>query len=232
MAGVRILPYEPDYDVIPQAIIWRPLRFFTNLIRSGTDQLDEYVGASFIIGNDVRFDLRTYAGHPKLTVTLYLPDGIEDQTEISRVIKIVIREIAMPKHALAWQRGDPFKFGELARPRGDKLGESEAGILWLKIASLRPDRTALTEEIKAEARSYREMSPADLVPSTTRKREAMWQQIIGNVISHQNTQIGVFKRGLAVRIKDGLRVTDRGMDHLKSIGFLPTSATLDEYRAL
>ena len=44
---VRVLRYEPDYEVVPQAIIWRPLRYFTLIIRNGEDGLDEFKGASF-----------------------------------------------------------------------------------------------------------------------------------------------------------------------------------------
>ena len=72
---VRALKYEPDIDVIPQAIIWRSLRYCTLVIREGQDDLDKYKGASFAIGNDITFDLRVYQGHihADVTVTLYLP---------------------------------------------------------------------------------------------------------------------------------------------------------------
>ena len=140
MAKIKIFKYEPDYDVIPQAIFWRALRYFTMNVRNGEDGLDEFKAASFTIGNDIRFDLRAYAGHPELTVTLYLPNVINDQVEISRIIKIVIRGMAVPKTAVAWQRGEPIEYGNLKRPRADRLREAEARILALKIAAQRPNR--------------------------------------------------------------------------------------------
>src|SRR5580693_9119804 len=100
MAKIKLSKYQPDYDVTPQAIFWRALKYFTVLIRQGEDGLDEFRAASFAIGNDIRFDLRTYAGHPEFTVTLYLPNDINDKEEVSRVIKIVIRDMVIPKSAV------------------------------------------------------------------------------------------------------------------------------------
>ncbi len=60
---VNVLKYDPDIEVVPQAIIWRPLRYCTLVVRNGQDDLDRYQGASFTIGNDITFDLRVYEGH-------------------------------------------------------------------------------------------------------------------------------------------------------------------------
>ena len=37
---VRIIRYEPDIEVVPQAIIWRSLRYFTLIVREGEDDLE------------------------------------------------------------------------------------------------------------------------------------------------------------------------------------------------
>ena len=223
---IKIMSYKPDYDVIPQAIFWRPLHYFTVKVREGEDGLDEFKAASFTINNDIRFDLRTYAGHPEFTVTLYLPDGVDDDEEIRRVINIVVKEM-VPKGAVAWRRGQDFEFGSLARPRGDRLREGEARILALKIASQRPRRTISTDDLKKAVPSYTELSEQDLRPSITRKNEAMWQQIVGNVISHHASTASLFFRGLAERTSNGLSVTEKGMDYLISVGF-SASAPLAE----
>jgi hypothetical protein len=228
MAKIKLSKYQPDYDVTPQAIFWRALKYFTVLIRQGEDGLDEFRAASFAIGNDIRFDLRTYAGHPEFTVTLYLPNDINDKEEVSRVIKIVIRDMVIPKSAVAWQRGEPFTYGELKRPRSDRLREPEARILALKIAAQRPDRTASTQFIKREVPKYIELSDADRRRSPTRGNEALWQQIVGNVISHQDTQGGPFKKGYATRTSNGLSVTEKGMAYLNSMGFLDSFTVLAE----
>ncbi len=228
MPNVKLSKYEPDYDVTPQAIFWRALRYFTMLIREGEDGLDEFQAASFIVGNDIRFDLRTYAGHPEFTVTLYLPNDVKDKEEISRVIKIVIKEMIIPKNAIAWQRGEPFTYGDLKRPRGDRLREPEARILALKIAAQRPNRTASTQFIKKEVPKYTDLSEADLRRSSSRSNEALWQQIVGNVISHQETPAGPFKKGYATRTSNGLSVTEKGMAYLNSMGFLGSFTALAE----
>ncbi|MBV1799821.1 hypothetical protein [Siccirubricoccus sp. G192] len=228
MAKVKLSKYEPDYDITPQAIFWRALKYFTTMIREGEDGLDEFQAASFTIGNDIRFDLRTYAGHPEFTVTLYLPNDVKDKEEISRVIKIVIKEMVIPKNAIAWQRGEPFTYGDLKRPRGDRLREPEARILALKIAAQQPNRTASTQFIKREVPKYTELSEVDRRRSPSRGNEALWQQIVGNVISHQETPAGPFKKGYATRTLNGLSVTEKGMAYLNSMGFLASFTPLAE----
>lgn len=228
MAKLKPSKYEPDYDVTPQAIFWRALKYFTILIRQGEDGLDEYQAASFTISNNIRFDLRAYAGHPEFTVTLYLPNDVNDKAEISRVIKIVIKQMVIPKTAVAWQRGEPFTYGDLKRPRGDRLREPEARILALKIAAQRPNRTASTQFIKREVPKYTELSEEDRRPSPSRGNEALWQQIVGNVVSHQDSAAGPFKKGYATRTSNGLSVTDKGMAYLNSMGFLDPLTVLAE----
>lgn len=228
MAKIKRLNYEPDYDVIPQAIFWRALSYFTMLVCEGEDGLDRFQSASFTIGNDIRFDLRAYAGHPAFTVTLYLPNDVNDQEEIARVIKIVIKEMVIPKNAVAWRRGEPFTYGDLKRPRGDRLREPEARILALKIAAQRPNRTASTQLIKREVPKYMELSEVDSRRSFSRGNEALWPQIVGNLISHEDAPAGPFQKGYATRTSNGLSVTKKGMAYLSSMGFLDFTAALAE----
>lgn len=220
--------YMLDGDVVPQAIFWRPLKYFSITVCKGEDELDLFEVASFTIGNDVHFDLRTYRKHYQFMVTLYLPGDLEEDAEISRLLSIVIEELAVPKNAVAWRRGEPFAFGKLERPQTDWLREKEARIIALKIASQRPNRTASTEEIKREVPSYIALSCHDLAQSNKRPREKMWQQIVGNVISHKASRSGVFLNGFARRTFDGLSVTDKGIDYLRSIGFLDAFAAFVE----
>jgi hypothetical protein len=223
---VRVLKYEPDCDVIPQAIIWRPLRYFTLTIRDGEDGLDKFKAASFAIGNDIRFDLRVYRGHPELTVTLYLPEELGEENRITEIIDIVIREMLVPMTAIAWRRGQPFEIGApLERPKRDRLHESEARVLVLKIAAQQPRRAASTEFLKKEVPKYIELSPLDRAKSKSRPREQVWQQIVGNVISHKEVRAGPFAMGFAIKTPDGIAVTRRGLTYLNSIGFSHSSTS-------
>ncbi len=100
-----------------------------------------------------------------------------------------------------------------------KLREAEARILALQIAATFPNHQASTEQIKKAVPDYREFSKADLKPSNTRDNEHMWQQIVGNATgSHSKSFTSIFVRGLAVRTKDGIRVTKKGIEFLKSKG--------------
>lgn len=220
--AVRILNYGPECDVVPQAIIWRPLRYFTLQIHDGADGLDSYKGASFSIGNDIRFDLRHYRGHPGLTVSLYLDEALVDEKRINEIIDIIVREMLIPLSAIAWRRGQKFKYGKLERSASDRLLEWEARILVLKIASQQPGYAASTSLLKKEVPKYIELSPQDRVKSKSRKNEEIWQQIVGNVLVHYKTKDGPFVQGYAEKIEGGLSVTPKGLSYLNSMGFLPT----------
>ena len=101
-----------------------------------------------------------------------------------------------------------------------KLREPEARVLAIWIASTFPNHQASIARIKKEVPNFRELSEADLKPSKTRPNECMWQQIIGNVVSHKGSGTSIFNRGWAVRIasRKSIRVTEKGLAHLKSLG--------------
>jgi hypothetical protein len=104
-------------------------------------------------------------------------------------------------------------------PNPIKLREPEARLLALQIAATFPNHTASTSDIKRLAPEFREFSEADLKQSPTRPNETMWQQILGNAIaSHKNSGPSIYKKGLAERTEDGLRVTPKGILYLKSHG--------------
>ena len=109
----------------------------------------------------------------------------------------------------------------MANEKVGKLREPEARILALRIAATFPNHQASIARIKKEVPNFRELSEADLKPSLTRPNECMWQQIIGNVVSHEVAGTSIFNRGWAVRIpsRNSIRVTEKGLAHLKSLGF-------------
>lgn len=99
-----------------------------------------------------------------------------------------------------------------------KLREPEARILALQIAATFPNHQATTEQIKAAIPKCRELSEADLKPSSTRLNEHMWEQIVGNIVSHKDSSRSLFNMGYAVRTRDGIRVTEKGITFLKGKG--------------
>jgi hypothetical protein len=204
-------------EVIPQAIFWRSLKYFSPQISKAIDDLDEFDYVSFSLDEWINFDLRRYRAHPLFIAILYLPVSVDNQ--VHETTDQIMKGMEVPARAVAWRRGQDFKFGKLTRPRGDRLTEKEARLLCLKIASTFPERQASTAEIKEHVPDYYEPSSLDLLPSKTRKREKMWQQIVGNVISHRESRAGVFAKGFAERTRNGLRVSERGLDYLNKLGF-------------
>jgi hypothetical protein len=225
---VRVLRYEPDIDVVPQAIIWRSLRYCTLVIRDGADDLDKYKGASFAIGNDIRFDLRVYQGHihSEATVTLYLPEDVQDEKRISDTVATAIKEMEIPVSAVAWRRGQQFRFGKLERSPQDRLREREARVLILKIAASQPERIATIDTLRKEVPKFFDLSSTDKTRSPSRKNETLWQIVIRNTMSSHTTGTRtIFSQGWARKIPNGLKVTRRGMDYLNSIGFSDSSTS-------
>jgi hypothetical protein len=225
---VRVLKYDLDVDVVPHAIIWRPLRYCTLVIREGEDDLDKFKGASFAIGNDIRFDLRVYQGHihPEVTVTLYLPEDVRDEKRVSEIVSLVIKEMEIPVSAIAWRRGQKFQFGKIERSPKDRLFEREARILILKIAASQPARSATIGKLREEVPRYFDLSPVDQSRSPSRRNEKLWQIVVRNTMSSHTTGARtIFAQGWARKIPGGLKVTRRGMDYLNSIGFSDSSGS-------
>jgi len=225
---VRVLRYEPDSEVVPQAIIWRSLRYCTLVVREEQDDLDQYEGASFVIGNDIRFDLRVYKGHihHEVTVTLYLPEEVRDEKQIAETLSMVIKEMDIPVAAVAWRRGQKFQFGKLERSPEDRLAEREARILILKIAASQPQRSATITKLREEVPKFFDLSPIDRMQSPSRRNEALWQIVVRNAMSSHTTGTQtIFAQGWAEKIPGGLKVTKNGVDYLNSIGFLDAAVS-------
>lgn len=196
------------------------------VIRDGQDDLDEYRGASFIIGNDTRFFLRVYRGHihSDVTVTLYLPDEVTDEKTILTTIAVIVQEMAIPDSAIVWKRGQKFQFGYLERSPSDRLRESEARLLILKIAATQPERSASIIKLREEIPRYFDLSSKDKELSLSRKNESNWHIVIRNTMSsHTSGRKTIFGQGWAEKIPGGLKVTPNGLAYLKSIGFLDDS---------
>lgn len=98
-----------------------------------------------------------------------------------------------------------------------RLSEPEARILALRIAATFPQHQASTSEIKDLVPSYVFFTEVDLQPSETRLNECKWQQVVGNVISHQQSGSSIFTKGLAERTADGLKVTQDGILFLEEL---------------
>ena len=208
--------------VAPQAIFWRPIKYFSATIRDGVDDLDTFKAASFVSGNKLTFELRCYYGHPQHTTTLYLSPDTDDN-DVQDIIDFIISGMSIPKTAIAWRRGWTFEYGVLEPQISDRLREPEARILALKIAGSRQGRSAPTSYIKKAIPEYTVLSETDTTQSKSRPRERLWQQIVGNVVSHNKSKASIFSMGYAIERENVICLTKNGENYLKSIGFLPST---------
>jgi len=97
-------------DLVPQAIIRKPIAYFHDVLgielTSDHDDLDEYEGALLSFNGAWTFALKHYKGHPSGTTTVYLSREFESVETISRMIQQIIAELKLPSEALFWQRSD------------------------------------------------------------------------------------------------------------------------------
>lgn len=212
-----------EIDMVPQAIFGRPIQYFTLDYDKNNDDLDVFEYAAFSMDNECHFCLRHYNGHPKKTVTLYLEDAFDREPELRSVVRGIVTGFQMPPIAIHWQRGDPIQLGSINPIRG-RLHESEARILTLKIALTHPDGYASTSYIKEQTPHFVPLTEEDLSPSPTRQGENKWQQVVGNVISHQKHRTSIFARDLATRARGGIQITDHGREYLADMGFCAPAA--------
>jgi hypothetical protein len=97
-------------DLIPQAIIKKPISYFDGrfgirLIRDH-DDLDQYEGAALSLDGELRFALKHYRGYPPDTTTIYLSCEFSDVQEITEIVTKILRELELPSSTLSWQRAD------------------------------------------------------------------------------------------------------------------------------
>ncbi|WP_455986125.1 hypothetical protein [Methylorubrum extorquens] len=216
---IRQSRYPVEDEREPHAIIYRNLHYFSDQIREAIDDLDYFQYCAFDKGNQTAFDVRRYKGDPSAVVSIYLPMGLGDFAYIVNIVDEILNGFRLPRSSIGWKRSLEPDFDHLSRAPDDRLREAEARILALKIASQQPDRTASTKFIKRHINEYYTLTEKDKTISKTRSKEQLWQQVIGNVISHRKSSEGPFRKKYAVRTHDGLTVTEKGMDYLKSIGF-------------
>jgi hypothetical protein len=88
----------------------------------------------------------------------------------------------------------------------------------LRVAASRPDGKATTTQIKNEVHKYVALTAEDRRPSKTRPNEAMYQQIVGNIISHRQSRNNIFARGWATYTGDGIQITDVARQYLRNLG--------------
>jgi hypothetical protein len=106
----------------------------------------------------------------------------------------------------------------MTKSQNNRTLESEMRIAALQIAQSKPNGIATTTQLKEEIGKYVYLTPEDLAKSKTRPNEQMYHQIVGNIISHLESQTNIFAKGLAVYTGDGIQITQAGRDFLQRRG--------------
>jgi len=98
---------ELSVEVIPQAIIDRPVSEVVGKyadVTKDTDELGTFEGASFKLDGKYEIAVRRYPGYPEGTATVYIDRKIKNVSDITAVIRAVLKEFGLTADALKWER--------------------------------------------------------------------------------------------------------------------------------
>ena len=99
-----------------------------------------------------------------------------------------------------------------------RTSEQRMRIAALQVAASKPHGKATTTELKNEVDRYVALTSEDRLPSKTRRNETMYQQIVGNIVSHRRSKNNIFARGWATYTGDGIQITEAGRQYLRALG--------------
>ena len=92
-------------DFIPQAVVRRPVRYFSDQFgfrfEQDTDDLDAHESAFFKLDDRLPFALVHYRGNPEDTTTIYFGREI-GREEVPTVVHYILRGFDLPANAVIW----------------------------------------------------------------------------------------------------------------------------------
>ena len=81
-----------------------------------------------------------------------------------------------------------------------------------------PSKSADTSAIKKHVPNFIKLADADKEPSETRNNEQVWQQVVGNIVSHRNdSPENYINRGLLEYDGQQIKLTPSGEKHLDKL---------------
>jgi len=105
----------------------------------------------------------------------------------------------------------------MARSKHNRTSESEISIAALCVARDRPGGYVSTAHLKKMIPDYTKLTEEDWEVSATRKNEALWHQIVGNIISHRKVEGNIIAEGYANYTGKGIEITDAGRAYLQRL---------------
>jgi hypothetical protein len=88
----------------------------------------------------------------------------------------------------------------------------------LRILADSPDGEASIRKLKKQIPDYVRLSEGDLKASLTRRGEALWEQIVRNIVSHKKVAGNLIAEGYVEHRPRHLKITKQGRAHLKTLG--------------
>ena len=81
--------------------------------------------------------------------------------------------------------------------KSNRSGEHDIAFAAMKYLDTLPNSSATTSEVKANVPHFFDLTDEDRRQSDTRENEELWQQVVGNVVSHRHDSPDNFiNRGL------------------------------------
>jgi len=98
----------------------------------------------------------------------------------------------------------------------DRTGEAEISEAVLLILAGMPNGEATIQQLVAKVPKLVALTSGDMEQSDTRPNEAIWEQIVRNIVSHKKTPGNIIAEGYANSPSRGkLRITAAGRTHVK-----------------
>lgn len=107
----------------------------------------------------------------------------------------------------------------MAGRKDNRTSEQEISVAALRICADAPDGEATIARIKQLIPDCINLTADDLAGSPTRPNEAVWEQIVRNIVSHKKVEGNIIAEGFAEHRPGRLRITDAGRLHLKHMGY-------------
>lgn len=99
----------------------------------------------------------------------------------------------------------------------DRTGEPEVSEAVLRILATTHNGEATIQQLVKRIPDLIELTDGDLAQSETRQNEAVWEQIVRNIVSHKKVEGNIIAEGRANSPSRGrLRITEAGRVHVKN----------------
>ena len=106
--------------------------------------------------------------------------------------------------------------------KSGRSSEHDIAFAVMKYLATLPTATATTATVKKNVPSFIKLTDGDQEPSGSRHGEELWQQVVGNIVSHRyDSPENFVNRGLLAYGARKLSLTEAGRGYLKKLNAHP-----------